>query len=213
MTNRIIRIDGPHIRSRLAGTRMPSDPTLPVFPADSYRWPKTFVEKARKGLTPAGVLIPIMERASGMTVLLTQRSAELKLHAGQVSFPGGRMESRDSDIAVTALRETHEEVGIPPESVDIAGYLHPSPTVTGYTVTPVVGLVNAGVPITIDTSEVEAAFEVPLDFLLEKSNQQHSVREFHGVEIPIVEFNYGQRRIWGATANMLLELREILLKQ
>jgi 8-oxo-dGTP pyrophosphatase MutT (NUDIX family) len=111
------------------------------------------------------------------------------------------------------LREAHEEVGIHPGLVEIAGYLDPSPTVTGYAVTPVIGLIGSSVSIEIDPVEVEAAFEVPLEFLLDKDNQGHSKREFEGVMLNIVEFNYDGRRIWGATASMLLQLRQLLIKQ
>ena len=201
------------IKERMADTRMPSDPRMAVLPADSPRWPASFLERIANGLTPASVLIPIMDRDSGLSVLLTQRSAELKLHAGQVSFPGGRMEDSDSDIAATALRETHEEIGIAPDQVDIAGFLPPSPTVTGYAVTPVIGVVAPDASITVDHREVEAAFEVPLAFLMDEANQQHSSREFEGVKLAIIEFNYAHRRIWGATAGMLVQLRKILLIQ
>ena len=200
------------IRERLAGTIMPVNPAIPVMPDDSDKWPGDFVARAARGLTPAGVLIPVMERDHGLSVLLTERSSQLKLHAGQVSFPGGRMESGDLDIRATALRETHEEVGIPPDAVDVAGFLAPSPTVTGYSVTPVVGLIREAVPIIVDPSEVETAFEVPLEFLMDGRNQQDSMREFEGVMLKIVEFHFGGHRIWGATATMLLQLRNILTK-
>jgi len=183
------------------------------MPGDSDRWPAKFLEQASTGLRAAGVLVPIIDRQSGLTVLLTQRSSELRVHAGQVSFPGGRMEASDSDIVATALREAHEEVGIYPDSVEIVGYLDPSPTVTGYAVTPVVGVIGSSVSIDVDPGEVEAAFEVPLAFLLDEGNQGHSQREFDGVMLNIVEFNYAGRRIWGATASMLLQLRQILIKQ
>ena len=161
----------------------------------------------------AAASVPVLDRSGDLSVLLTERSSQLKLHAGQVSFPGGRMESGDSDITATALRETHEEVGIPPEAVDIAGFLPPSPTVTGYSVTPVVGLVSGRVSIVVDRSEVDSVFEVPMSFLLDKSNQRDSMREFDGAMLRIVEFHFDGHRIWGATATMLVQLRKILLKQ
>lgn len=200
-----------HIRERMAGTRMPADPLAVVMPPGSRAWPEQLRRKMCENLKPAGVLIPILEYPDSLAVLLTQRSADLKIHAGQVSFPGGRMESADADISVTALRETHEEVGIRPEQVDIAGYLDPMLTVTGYAVTPIVGLIQPGISLRLDHSEVEHVFEVPLSFLLDESNQQLSEREFHGVTLPMVEFNYAAMRIWGATANMLVALRKILL--
>ncbi len=182
------------------------------MPSGSERWPSFLRERIAETLRPAGVLIPVIERAAGLSVLLTQRSAELKHHAGQVSFPGGRMEDRDSDVVQTALRETHEEVGIPPEAIDVVGYLPPMPTVTGYAVTSVVGLVDEGVSLRIDRTEVEYAFEVPLAFLLDRRNALPLEREYRGRRIPTVEFHYGGERIWGATAHILIELRKILIE-
>lgn len=163
-------------------------------------------KKLTATLKPAGVLIPIIERSADLSVLLTQRSAELKHHAGQVSFPGGRMEAHDEDVCVTALRETHEEVGIEPQFVSVIGYLNSMPTITGYAVTPIVGLVSAAAKLVIDRTEVEYAFEVPLDFLLDERNEQSIDREFNGRTFPMAEFHYEGQRIWGATAQMLLML-------
>lgn len=163
-------------------------------------------------LTPAGVLIPIVEYPGELAVLLTRRSANLPQHAGQVSFPGGRMEQGDADIRATALRETHEEIGLEPGRVDVAGYLGAQPTITGYAVTPVVGLVRAGFELVPDPVEVEAVFEVPLPFLLDPGNQQVGYRDVQGVSVPIVEYRYGGERIWGATASILVALRKVLLK-
>lgn len=192
---------------------MPADPAKPVMPTVIPPWPASLLQKIAGGLKPAGVLIPIIDRKTGLSVLLTQRSSELRLHAGQVSFPGGRMEPGDVDISATALRETHEEVGIPPQAVRIAGYLDPLPTVTGYSVTPVIGILGASVSVCIDPGEVEAAFEVPLEFLMNEANQTHSSREFEGLRLAVVEFNHAGRRIWGATATMLLQLRKYLVNQ
>ena len=191
---------------------MPEDPLAVVMPPGSREWPADLRRKMCEGLKPAGVLIPIIEHADSLSVLLTQRSSELTHHAGQVSFPGGSMESADADITQTALRETHEEIGIRPEQVDVAGYLPPMLTVSGFAVTPVVGLVVPDISLTLDEREVEFAFEVPLSFLLDDKNQQSSQRELRGVIVPIIEFNYERRRIWGATANILVEFRNILFK-
>lgn len=181
------------------------------MPPGSDDWPQDMRAALTASLRPAGVLIPIIERAADLSVLLTQRSAELKHHAGQIAFPGGRMEPTDADIAATALRETHEEVGIAPEQVSVIGYLEPMPTVTGYAVTPIVGVISDPGPYVVDRSEVEYAFEVPLAFLLDKHNLLASEREYQGRTIPIVEFRYERHRIWGATAHMLLNLQEKLL--
>jgi 8-oxo-dGTP pyrophosphatase MutT (NUDIX family) len=162
-------------------------------------------------LKPAGVLVPIIERHEGLTVLLTQRSAELKHHAGQVSFPGGRMEEHDEDVEAAALRETHEEVGIASHHVSVMGYLRTMPTITGYAVTPVVGLVSANAELRIDKTEVEYAFEVPLSFLLDTSNDVRTMWDAENRKVPMVEFHWEKERIWGATAFMILALRQTLI--
>ena len=200
------------LRDRLAGTRAPEDPTDVVLPPGIDEWPAFMRQQILRTLSPAGVLIPILERSEGLAVLLTKRSAELKHHAGQISFPGGRMEEGDVDVVGAALRETHEEVGIPPDAVSVVGYLAPMPTITGYAVTPVVGHVAADIELNIDRTEVAYAFEVPLDFLLDVRNQQAFEREYQGRRIPTVEFHYEGERIWGATAHMLVVLRKILFK-
>ena len=174
------------------------------------KWPESLRLRYTQNLQPAGVLIPLVERTAGLAVLLTQRSAALSQHAGQISFPGGRMEKGDRNILATALRETQEEIGLHPDLVEIAGYLDPSPTVSGYAVTPVIGLVADGFQLKIDPDEVEFVFEVPLDFLLTEGNAIHSERVFEGHRVPVTEFLYDRHRIWGATASFLISLRELL---
>lgn len=190
---------------------MPSDPLDIARQGTLNRWPDKLLERYTRNLRPAGVLIPLIEREAGLTVLLTQRSEGLALHAGQVSFPGGRMESCDCDIVATALRETHEEVGIAPQLVDVAGFLDPSPTVSGFAVTPIVGFVSPGFTLSIDATEVKEAFEVPLDFLMQERNARHAEREFEGYRVPMVEFLFDGHRIWGATAHFLIMLREKII--
>lgn len=207
------RLSSAAIRERLAGTSMPDDPTRVALPPELEEWPPHLRDRRTAGLKPAGVLIPIIEHGDGPSVLLTRRAAALRIHAGQVSFPGGRMEAGDRDIAHTALREAHEEVGLEPAAVDIAGYLAPTPTITGYAVTSVVGLLKPGIELKLDPGEVEHAFEVPLEFLLDIANQRAGVREYQGRQVPIVEFVFGSERIWGATANILLRLREMLTEE
>jgi 8-oxo-dGTP pyrophosphatase MutT (NUDIX family) len=198
------------LRERLAGTRLGADPLNVTMPPGSERWPASMRDQLMATLTPAGVLIPVMQRMSNLSVLLTQRSADLKHHAGQVSFPGGRMEAHDDDVRGAALRETHEEVGIEPRHVSVIGYLGAMPTITGYAVTPVVGLVSAAAELVIDRTEVEYAFEVPLEFLLDARNDHWVEREFQGRLFPLVEFHYEDQRIWGATAQMILIFRKVL---
>lgn len=201
------------LRKRFAGTELPEDPLNVSLPPGSENWPAEVREKLTTTLTPAGVLIPVMQRATQLSVLLTQRSADLKHHAGQVSFPGGRMEEHDADVGATALRETHEEVGISPQHVSLIGFLGPMATITGYAVTPVVGLVSDSAELVIDRTEVEYAFEVPLDFVLDEANDRRVDRELHGRLYRMIELHYEGQRIWGATAQMLLTFRKYLKKQ
>jgi 8-oxo-dGTP pyrophosphatase MutT (NUDIX family) len=154
-------------------------------------------------LVPAAVLVPLVSHASGMTVLFTQRTAHLKDHPGQISFPGGRVEPEDQGPLQTALREVHEEIGLSPDLVQVAGYLKPLAVVTGFAVTPVVGFVEPGFQLVIDDFEVAEVFEVPLTFLLDDENLKRSTRNVRGTTVPVVEYQYRQYRIWGATAQML----------
>ena len=194
-------ITADYLKQRLAVTALPSDPLDVVLPAGSERWPVDTRQRLTESLTPAGILIPVMQHDPGrLALLLTQRSAGLRHHAGQVSFPGGRMEACDGDIAATALRETEEEVGIAPGQVDIIGFLRPMPTVTGFAVTPVVGLIEHGTEPAIDTIEVDSAFEVPLAFLLKPANRVFVERRLHGSTVTMAEYHFNDRRIWGATA-------------
>ena len=209
MPQHLPNITASEIRQRFAGTAMPEDPLDVVIPPP--RWPVALQRKLTSDLMAAAVLIPIITREASLSVLLTERSPDLKHHAGQISFPGGRMDATDRDIRATALRETQEEVGIDPANVEIIGYLDPNPTVTGYAVTPVVALVDLQQELIIDPLEVKSAFEVPLPFLLDEGNQKSAEREFEGIMVPIAEFNFGQYRIWGATASMLIQFRKFLL--
>ena len=202
-----------HIRQRLTGTELPSSPADIIMPPGSSRWPEPMREQLSGTLKPAGVLVPIIERTAELTVLLTQRSAELKHHAGQVSFPGGRMEEHDADVEAAALRETHEEVGIASHHVSVLGYLRTMPTITGYAVTPVVGMVSSDAELNIDKTEVEYAFEVPLAFLLDAANDVRTEWAAEDRKVPMIEFHWEGERIWGATAFMILSLRKVLLKQ
>ena len=201
------------LRARFAGTSVPADPLDVTMPPGLERWPHGMREQLDVPLRPAGVLVPILEHDDGLTVLLTQRASHLKHHAAQASFPGGRMEEHDTDVRDTALRETHEEVGIAPEQVDVIGYLRTMPTITGFAVTPVVGLIRPKVDLVIDRTEVEYAFEVPLDFLLAEENARLVDREWEGRRFRLKEFHYDGERVWGATAYMLLAFREFVLNK
>jgi len=201
------------LRARFAGTSMPDDPLDVVMPPGLKRWPHAMREQLAGPLRPAGVLVPLMQGSEGLSILLTQRAAHLKVHAAQASFPGGRMEAHDPDVRATALRETHEEVGVAPEQVEVIGYLRSMPTITGFAVTPVVGLVSEEARLVVDRTEVDYTFELPLDFLLNEGNDQLVDREWEGRRFRLKEFHYDGERVWGATAYMLLAFREYLLNQ
>jgi 8-oxo-dGTP pyrophosphatase MutT (NUDIX family) len=158
---------------------------------------------------PAAVLVPIVDHPR-LTVLFTERAADLREHAGQVSFPGGRLEPRDSDPAAAALRETEEEIGLAPGGIEILGYLSDSLVGARYRVTPVVGLVRPGFTVVPDPVEVAGAFEVPFDFLMDPANHRTSERIWNGAPVTIYELPYDGHRIWGATAGMLVALYHVL---
>jgi 8-oxo-dGTP pyrophosphatase MutT (NUDIX family) len=158
----------------------------------------------------AAVLVPLVERESGLTVLLTQRAETLKDHAGQISFPGGRIEPEDRDAWHAALRESYEEIGLLPDFVEFAGYLPDHPVITGFRVTPVVGFVNPDYQLRIAKAEVHDVFEVPLNFILDSANHKSRRRKLGDVTFEVHDIPYGERNIWGATAGMLMTLRRML---
>lgn len=161
-------------------------------------------------LRPAAVLVPLVNHAQGMAVLLTQRTAHLTAHAGQISFPGGRIEVHDPDEIAAALRETEEEVGLPPHHVEVIGRLDTYVTGTGFEITPIVGIVTPPYPVSIDPFEVAEAFEVPLSFILDRRNHQRVERESAGSRRSFYILPYDGRNIWGATAGILVNLAEVL---
>jgi 8-oxo-dGTP pyrophosphatase MutT (NUDIX family) len=158
---------------------------------------------------PAAVLVPIVMREQ-LTVLLTQRTDTLRKHAGQISFPGGRVDAEDGTPVETALREAEEEIGLDRQFVEQIGFLDGYRTGTGFSITPVVGLVRPEFTLTLQESEVADAFEVPLAFLMDSANHQTHAREWRGRTRSFWAMPYGERFIWGATAGMLKNLYERL---
>lgn len=161
-------------------------------------------------LREAAVLVPLVDRPEGLTVLFTQRTAHLSAHAGQISFPGGRRETYDRSAEDTALRETEEEVGIVRDHIDVIGRLDTYLTRTGFRVTPVVGLLTPPFAVNPDPTEVDEVFEVPLAVILDPAMPERHSREVFGQQRYFYAFPYEQRYIWGATAGMLVNLRDVL---
>lgn len=161
-------------------------------------------------LRDAAVLVGLVPRDDGVQVLLTRRNDALRRHAGQVSFPGGRVDPGDVDAVDAALRETTEEVGIPRALFAPLGYLDPLATITGFRVLPVVACVDPSYVARPDPVEVAAVFEVPLDYLMDAANRVERRFVHEGRERRVWEYRWPDQRIWGATASMLLNLHDRL---
>jgi 8-oxo-dGTP pyrophosphatase MutT (NUDIX family) len=163
-------------------------------------------------LTPAAVLAPIVRREQGFTVLLTLRSSSMPSHAGQVSFPGGRVQAGDAGIVAAALRETHEETGIAPEHVAPIGGFGAYRTGTNYIITPVLAFVDPAFTLNLDPREVDDVFETPLAFLMDAANHELHAREWQGARREYYAMPWEGRYIWGATAGMIKALYDRLYK-
>ena len=167
----------------------------------------------------ASVLVPLLIRENEVRVLLTERTAHLHDHAGQISFPGGRVEESDADAVATALREAFEEIGLPPSHVEVIGTLPEYLTASGYIVTPVVGLIERSFTLALDPFEVSEVFEVPLAFLMNPANHQRRIVQLGNTARTFYAMPYGGERegrvhfIWGATAAMLRNLYQFLRQQ
>jgi len=198
------------IETRLRGTRPGGDPLaafLRGLPPERHEELRRSIPASLAG---AAVLVPIVERAAGLTVLLTLRASHLKHHAGQISFPGGRIEPHDAGPWEAALREAEEEIGLSREFVTHAGYLSDQMVISGFRVTPAVGFVRPGFELRLDPTEVEDVFEVPLEFVLDPANRVPRDRHFQGATIVTYDIPYRNRQIWGATASMLVSLARML---
>ena len=156
---------------------------------------------------PAAVLVPIVDRTAP-TVLLTQRTAELASHAGQVAFPGGKIDPSDESPVAAALREAKEEVGLAPMLVEPIGYLDLYLTFSGFRILPTLARVKPDFELTLNPREVTDAFEVPLEFLMEPANHRRKTRDWKGIPREYYEMPFGERYIWGITAGILRNLYE-----
>ncbi|CAK0772493.1 peroxisomal coenzyme A diphosphatase NUDT7 [Azospirillaceae bacterium] len=163
-------------------------------------------------LRPAAVLVPLVDRRpNGVTIIFTKRTAHLAAHAGQISFPGGHIEPEDVDPAAAALRETEEEIGLARRHVELIGRLDTYITRTGFLVTPIVGLITPPFTLHPDPEEVAEVFEAPLSLFLTPDMPHRMSRDIMGVERSFYAFPWKQYFIWGATAGMLVNLRDVLL--
>jgi 8-oxo-dGTP pyrophosphatase MutT (NUDIX family) len=202
------------VRTALAGSQprhAREDWLLPgLTAAESQQYRAYFPADPR----PAAVLVPLVEREPEPTVLLTQRATQLRNHAGQISFPGGRIETFDAGPAAAALREAREEIGLDERFVSVVGYLPDHVLLSGFRVTPVVGFVRTGFELLPQPQEVHDTFEVPLSFIFDPANRRPRRRRFPGggeTEIEVYDIPYGDRNIWGATAGMLMTLHRTCL--
>ena len=166
-----------------------------------------------ESIADAAVLVPIVLHAGAASLLLTVRSSHLRSHAGQISFPGGRLEPTDINPAAAALRETQEEIGIDPADIELLGFLSDQIIRSGYRITPVVALLRPGFTLRVDAAEVAEVFELPLAFALSESNYRSRPGRARGLEFEIWELPFGERLIWGATAGILANLRELLSEE
>ena len=180
----------------------------PVDAAWNYGELIDLISENGTAIRPAAVLVGLIERKSGLQVILTRRTEALKHHAGQISFPGGRIEDSDINPVAAALREAHEEIGLMPGHVEPLGYLDSFLTITGFHVYPVLAKVSSDFIPLADPGEVDEIFEVPLDFVLNPLNAKPLEIEYRGRNRTIIEFQYGRYRIWGATASILVNFRK-----
>ena len=171
---------------------------------------KLFEDRWRDVRRDAAVLVPIILRPDAASILFTIRSPDMPSHAGQISFPGGKVEPGDKNREATALREAHEEVNIPPHAVEVLGRLGIHEGGLGFSVTPVVGLIDPNIEFTPCPREVDEVFEVPLDFIADLNNHVTEQREHKGVKYNMFAIPYGRYHIWGLTAGILRTLADVL---
>ncbi len=194
-----------------AGKGDGEDAWVPEFIGDGQRL-------SERAVRAAAVLVPLVRRPEGLTVLLTRRTDHLNDHAGQVSFPGGRTDPEDVDPIATALREAQEEVGLAADEIEVIGVLPTYTTVTAYEVTPVVGLLDPPRALALDAFEVAEVFEVPLAFLMDPANHRRHAMEFQGIARRFISMPWGADAdgqpyfVWGATAAMLRNLYGFLAR-
>jgi 8-oxo-dGTP pyrophosphatase MutT (NUDIX family) len=164
-------------------------------------------------LVCAAVLLPLLCKDGEWHVLVTQRTQDVEHHKGQISLPGGACEPGDETLMDTALRETYEEIGVPPETVEVLGPLDDFPTVTNFVVTPFVGIIPHPFPYRLNPREVEAVVEVPIAFLCDPSRLRVEQREYEGRTFSVLFWDFGAYTIWGATARILKDFLDLIPDQ
>ena len=198
------------ILRRFAGTQPQHELTdWRVLGIDAER-SQRLVRHFPKDPAPAAVLFPLVDRPGGMTVLLTQRASQMARHAAQIAFPGGRVDDTDADMAGAALREAREEIGLDPGRVQVFGYLPDHVVISGFRVTPVLGLVTPPFSLELNPHEVAGVFEVPLDHVLDSANHKARLRKVGDEEMLLYDIPWEGQNIWGATAGMLLTFVRML---
>ncbi len=163
----------------------------------------TRVENTDQSLTRAGVLLLLYPRSDELYVLLTKRTSDVEHHKSQISFPGGSADEADTDIVQTALRETQEEIGIPPTHVEVLGLFNDAWTPSGFRITPVIGFLPALPSLTVNREEVEEILEVPASFFLDQKNARTKMLTRNNMTVEVYFYRYGENEVWGATAAML----------
>lgn len=197
------------IRARLAAARPSADPRQRIFRNVTGPVSQALLDMLERPGRDAAVLLTLLARSDGLAVLFTERAAHLKDHAGQISFPGGRVALAEPAVQA-ALREAYEEIGLEPKAVQVLGELDVHLTGTGFAVRPVVGVVTGPFVPRPDPEEVAGVFEVPLEFLLDPANVATREIDRLDTRFRTFELTYGGHRIWGATAAMLMTFRDII---
>ena len=197
------------VRARAAERLLAEEPASEIATLGDEAALEHLLPLGRDRLRPAAVLVPLVARQD-VTALLTQRTDGLRAHAGQIAFPGGRIDPEDPGALAAALREAREEIGLDGRHIEFLGYLDPYVTVTGFLVQPCVALVEPGFTLALNPAEVADAFETPLAFLMDPANHQRGSRVRDGVTRRFYAMPYGDRYIWGATAGIIRNLYERL---
>lgn len=200
----------------LAQTNLSKQQLCSLFKESKRQYAQPFTDSTEHLSTstiPAAVLLPIVIERTELSLLFTKRKSDLKDHAGQISFPGGKVEPGDRSFEATALRETEEEIGLKAQHIQVIGNLEPTPTRTGFLIAPVIGLIAPPIQLRIDHTEVAEVFQVPLDFILNPSNHQYIKHHYANSEYNTVLIHYKNHQIWGATARIIVTLTKTLHHQ